>query len=73
MQDMLSLISLFLFTFFASHVLACFWIFLGRYDKDSHFRYNPDNYDLSWVYNPYNNFDSEDFTSLYINSLFWIF
>jgi hypothetical protein len=35
MKDMLDLISLFMFISFATHGLACFWIFLGRLDKNN--------------------------------------
>lgn len=41
MQDMLGLISLFVFISFASHVLACFWLLLGRKNKYDYLT-NPD-------------------------------
>jgi hypothetical protein len=31
-RDYVDLVTLFLFVFFATHLLACFWCFLGRLD-----------------------------------------
>jgi hypothetical protein len=73
MQDMLGLISLFVFISFAAHVLACFWLLLGRRDKDDYTTVvDVDN--LSWVYNPNNLFvpDPNDYKHLYVLSVFYV-
>lgn len=51
MKDMMSLISLFLFISFATHVLACIWVFLGRQDQYNPKRFDEDFVSASWVYN----------------------
>ncbi len=71
MQDMLGLISLFVFISFATHVLACFWLLLGRRDKEYHL-ISEDKEHLSWVYNPNNNFEPDGFKHLYILSVFYV-
>mmetsp|Transcript_4810 Transcript_4810/g.4460 ORF Transcript_4810/g.4460 Transcript_4810/m.4460 type:complete len:292 (-) Transcript_4810:1051-1926(-) len=71
-QDNIFLVSLFLFSIFASHILCCAWIYLGRIDKENPQRHNPNASHISWVYHADNGFDDEDFYQIYVNAFFWI-
>jgi hypothetical protein len=64
-RDYVDLVTLFVFVFFATHLLACFWCFLGRLDYKL-----PVDDKFSWINT--NSFDEKDFTSLYIFSVYFI-
>ena len=64
-RDYVDLVTLFLFVFFATHLLACFWCFLGRLDYEL-----PTDEKFSWI--NFNSFDEKDFTSLYVFSVYFI-
>jgi hypothetical protein len=64
-RDYVDLVTLFIFVFFATHLLACFWCFLGRLDY-----HLPNSEKFSWV--NFNNFDEKDFATMYIFSIYFI-
>lgn len=65
-RDYVDLVTLFLFVFFATHLLACFWCFLGRLDRDL-----PLDQQQNWVV--VDNFiEPDDFRSIYIFSVYFI-
>ena len=64
-RDYVDLVTLFFFVFFATHLLACFWCFLGRLDY-----HLPQDEKFSWV--NFNSFDEKDFASMYIFSIYFI-
>lgn len=64
-RDYVDLVTLFLFVFFATHLLACFWCYLGRLDYDL-----PKNEKFSWINT--NDFDETDFKTIYIFSIYFI-
>jgi hypothetical protein len=64
-RDYVDLVTLFFFVFFATHLLACFWCFLGRLDY-----HLPQDQKFSWV--NFNSFDEKDFASMYIFSIYFI-
>jgi hypothetical protein len=66
-RDYVDLVILFLFVFFATHLLACFWCFLGRLDYGL-----PIEEKFSWINSDNNKFDENDFESLYIFSIYFI-
>jgi len=63
-RDYVDLVLLFLFVFFATHILACIWCYFGRIP------YTADDKDVNWV--QYGDFDPTDFTSIYIFSVYFI-
>ena len=63
-RDYVDLVLLFLFVFFATHILACIWCYFGRIP------YTAEDKDMNWV--QYGGFDSNDFTSIYIFSIYFI-
>jgi hypothetical protein len=54
------------FILFATHLLACFWCFLGRLD----FNIVDDNDKYSWVFE--NGFDKNDVKTIYITAIYFI-
>jgi hypothetical protein len=64
-RDYVDLVTLFLFVFFATHILACIWCYLGRLDFDL-----PLEEKYSWV--SINEFPENDFKSIYIFSIYFI-
>lgn len=64
-RDYVDLVTLFLFVFFATHLLACFWCYLGRLD----YGYPPDQR-FSWVST--SDYSQDDFSSIYIFSIYFI-
>jgi hypothetical protein len=64
-RDNVDLVTLFVFVFFSTHLLACFWCFLGRLDY-----HLPKDQKFSWV--NFNAFDENDFQSMYVFSIYFI-
>ena len=62
-RDYVDLVTLFLFVFFATHLLACFWCFLGRIDYHEPVK-------TSWV--SLDGFDPSDFRTIYIFSVYFV-
>ena len=65
-RDYVDLVTLFLFVFFATHLLACFWCYLGRLDY-----YLPIDEKYSWV-NLGSFIVETDFKTIYIFSVYFI-
>lgn len=64
-KDNVDLLSLFLFSIFSTHILACIWCYLGRMDMHQEFENRK-----SWVYAI--NVDDHDSATIYITSLYYI-
>ncbi|CDW90866.1 cation channel family protein [Stylonychia lemnae] len=66
-QDYASLLTLMIFVIFITHILACIWIYFGRFDDQL-----PRERRKTWIYKDPTAFDETNLISLYIFSIYFI-